>query len=91
MKWTWGDEAIVERDYGSGLRKSEPCAVVGITPVDDDKLSEAVGFPVGTVLYIVEFSDGSDAVVPEDALSPLTESSHSTEEVPQVVKGPSGV
>ena len=46
----------------------EPCAVVGVTPVDNEALASAVNYPLGTILYSVEFADGSDALVPEEHL-----------------------
>lgn len=47
----------------------KPGEVVSITVVEG-RQSEVFGFPPGTVLYTVEFPDGSDALIPEGALLP---------------------
>ena len=46
-----------------------PCAVVAITTVDSLKQAEVFGYPRGTVVYTVEFGDGTDKTVSEDELS----------------------
>lgn len=38
----------------------EPRVVVGITPVDNEALASAFSYQLGTILYTVEFGDGSD-------------------------------
>jgi hypothetical protein len=63
-------------DFGDSVQLAatlEPCEVVGITHVGSAQQAEGLNFPLGTVLYTVEFRDGSDALVPEvdlDALPP---------------------
>lgn len=71
MNWNYGDEAMVRVPDESGTLFMKPCAIVGITPVDNPQLAESVNCPLGTVLCTVEFSDGSDALVREDLLLPL--------------------
>jgi hypothetical protein len=68
MRFDFGDEALLADAGRTGKPTMEPCAVVGITPVDNDALASAVNYPLGTILYTVEFGDGSDALVPEEHL-----------------------
>jgi hypothetical protein len=61
-------------NYGDSVQLAvtlKPCAVVGITSVESVQQAEAFKVPLGTVLYSVEFADGSDALVPEAALEVL--------------------
>jgi hypothetical protein len=58
-------------DFGDSVQLADnlkPCAVVGVTHVESVQQAEALNVPLGTVLYTVEFGDGSDALVPEAAL-----------------------
>jgi hypothetical protein len=58
-------------DFGDSVQLAdtlEPCEIVGITVVDSVQQAEALSVPLGSVLYTVEFADGSDALVPEAAL-----------------------
>jgi len=64
MRWTYGDS--VQAKIGAIVK---PAEVVSITVVEG-RQSEVFGFPPGTVLYTVEFPDGSDALIPEGALLP---------------------
>jgi hypothetical protein len=62
-------------DFGDSVQLActlKPCEVVGIGAVESVQLAEALDFPIGTVLYTVEFADGSDALVPEIALEAFT-------------------
>ena len=52
----------------TGQTVTRPCAIVGITPVDNLAKVGAYDLPLGTTLYTVEFYDGSDALVPEGQL-----------------------
>lgn len=61
MKYTWGDSAIHKTT-------NKACAVAGITPVDTEEQSKHFKAAVGSVLYTVEFTDGTDLLVPEDRL-----------------------
>jgi hypothetical protein len=46
----------------------KPCAVVGITPIETLEQVELFGYPMGTVMYTVEFGDGTDKLVMESDL-----------------------
>jgi hypothetical protein len=62
-------------DYGDSVQLADtlkPCEVVGITAVESVQQAEVLNVPLGTVLYTVEFADGSDALVPEVALEAFT-------------------
>ena len=61
MKWTFGDSVQTALADESGSLVMKPCEVVAITVVE------------GTVLCTVEFADGSDALIPESALLPFTD------------------
>ena len=75
MKFDYGDEVVFRAQDQSGGSVATLCSVVGITTVDTAAQSIALNHPVGTVLYTVEFGDGSDGLVPEDQLEPLTDAS----------------
>jgi hypothetical protein len=62
-------------DHGDSVQLAgtlKPCEVVGITSVESVQQAELLNVPIGTILYTVEFADGSDALVPEVAVEPLT-------------------
>jgi hypothetical protein len=70
MNYDYGDEVRLTVLNERGESVDRPAAVVGITEVAAARQSEALGHPVGTILYTVEFADGSDQLVPEDQLAP---------------------
>lgn len=68
-------------DYGEAIRISakapecySPCAkgsLCGVRHVETESQAKAANVSVGTVLWLVEFGDGSSVEVPEDYLTPL--------------------
>jgi hypothetical protein len=56
---------------GNGVVVVKPGSIVTFTIVDGTEKAERLGFPPGTVLYTVEFPDGSDALIPESACALL--------------------
>ena len=68
MKYNYGDDVIFKTRDETGNVVAKPCTVVGITPVATEEQSRALNSPLGSVLYTVEFGDGSDAFVPEEQL-----------------------
>jgi hypothetical protein len=68
MRFDLGDEVVLVHAGKTRRPAMEQCAVVGITPVDSEVLASAVNYPLGTILYTVEFGDGSDALVPGEDL-----------------------
>lgn len=71
MKFDYGDEVIFRETGPSGNSVERQCSVVGITPVEAESQVPLFGHPLGTVLYTIEFGDGSDKLVPEDGLEHL--------------------
>ena len=67
-KYDYGDEVTYKHLDENGRLVSDVCAVVGITTVETDPQSQHFGYQVGTVLYTVEFGDGSDKLVAEKEL-----------------------
>ncbi len=72
MKWTYGDSVQTTVEDGNGGFVVKPGEVVAFTVVERVEQSVRFGFPLGTVLYTVELGDGSDALIPESALLPLS-------------------
>ena len=68
MKYDYGDDVILKTLDESVNVLARPCTVVGITPVETQAQSLALNSPLGSILYTVEFGDGSDAFVPEEQL-----------------------
>jgi hypothetical protein len=68
MKFDYGDEVIagIKDDARNVVEKR--CVIVSITPVETEEQSRHFKRPIGTVLYTVEFGDGSDALVTEGDL-----------------------
>jgi hypothetical protein len=68
MKFDFGDVVIFEEIGFQGDSMTRMGAVVGITPVENEDQVQVFGHPLGTVLYTVEFSDGTDKLLPEGSL-----------------------
>jgi hypothetical protein len=68
MKFTWGDEVKVKADAPEKYRPNEFGAVVGITEINNDVLSNYTNLPLGTITYTVEYIDGTDQLIPEECL-----------------------
>ena len=71
MQFDYGDLVRVDAADQSHAEKSG--SIVGITPVETDEQALHFASPKGTVLYTVEFGDGSDALIPGSILVPLDE------------------
>jgi hypothetical protein len=67
-KYDYGEEVNYRHLDENGRPVSDSCAVVGITTVETDDQSQHFRYPVGTVLYTVEFGDGADKLVAEGEL-----------------------
>jgi hypothetical protein len=70
MKFTWGDDARISDSAPPPLRPGEIVAVVGMRDIQEQKQATQLGVPVGTTLYLIEYSDGSSAEIPGDLLEP---------------------
>lgn len=64
-KFDYGQEVRYSPKTDPQLPSERKCIVVGITKVSTEEQSNAIQYPIGTVLYTVEFGDGSDMLVPE--------------------------
>ena len=63
MKFDYGDEVIFKEVNPKGRSIDRACSIVGITAVETENQVPVFGYPLGTVLYTVEFGDGSDKLV----------------------------
>lgn len=64
----WNDAVVVTDDAPAKFRPSKIAAVVGMRAVENAFQAEAAGFPIGTLLYMIEFSDGTMIEVPREYL-----------------------
>jgi hypothetical protein len=67
MKFDYGQEVLYKRPFETGIVVTR-CFIVGITLVETAEQSELFGHPQGTVMYTIEFEDGTDKFVSEDEL-----------------------
>lgn len=72
-RFSWGDPVRVVASAPQHFRPSAAASVVGIREVLDREQAAAVNEPVGTRLYLLEFSDGKSIEVPPRYLEPLPE------------------
>jgi len=70
MKFDFGDEVLASETDQDGVVSTSVGSIVSITAVTTDSESKVFGYPIGTVLYGVEFADGSDRLLPEEFLQP---------------------
>jgi hypothetical protein len=70
MKFDYGDEVVFRTKDDAGNNVDKSCCVVGITPIEREEQAKYFKRSVGSVLYTVEFGDGSDALVSEIDLLP---------------------
>lgn len=71
MKYDYGTDLVFGIDDGNGGTVERPCCVVGITTLQTEEQAFIFGHPSGSILYTVEFADGSDLLVHEDLLRPV--------------------
>jgi hypothetical protein len=72
MKFDYGDEVMLRTKNDGGHVVERECFVVSITPVDNEEQERHFKYHRGTVLYTVEFLDGTDALVAESDLRPAS-------------------
>lgn len=68
FEFDWNEAVLVADHAPSKFGPSKIGAVVGMRSVENEIHASAAGFPIGTVLYMVEFSDGSMVEVPATLL-----------------------
>ena len=66
MKYDYGDDVVLKTEGLNGVILKKTGTVVGITIVENDNQVPIFGHPIGTILYTVEFGDGSDSMIPEE-------------------------
>lgn len=68
MKYDYGDDVLVMARNSDGNSLNRTGTVVGILSVENAEQARIFEYPIRTVLYTIEFSDGSDALLPEEHL-----------------------
>jgi hypothetical protein len=68
VRFDYGDEVTLKARDSGGNVTEKPCCVVGVTQIENQEQAKHLNYPVGTILYTVEFSDGTDAFVSENDL-----------------------
>jgi hypothetical protein len=68
MKFDYGDEVWVRSVNDAGSVVETRGVVVSITPVESDGQATHCGHATGSVLYTIEFGDGTDALISEGDL-----------------------
>jgi hypothetical protein len=71
-RFGWGKEVRVAQEHGLPLewRPGSLGEVCGVRTVENDQQAAACGQAIGTVMYIVEFEDGSSVEIAAYALEP---------------------
>ena len=64
-RFTWGDSVRVTVDAPKKYKELESGSVCGIREIDTEESAQAVGESLGTVMYIVEASDGRSLEISE--------------------------
>jgi hypothetical protein len=67
MAFNYGQE-VIYKPQEIGSTEPAKCSIVSITPIETVEQSEAFGFPQGTIMYTIEFGDGTDKLVPQNEL-----------------------
>jgi hypothetical protein len=62
---TWGDTVLVSQQAPRRLRPGELAEIVGIRHINSPNQADQFAAPIGTRVYLVEFSDGIALEVPE--------------------------
>jgi hypothetical protein len=72
-KFPWGSDVRTRPGIPMEFRSCEQGWVYGCREVENESQAEASGFPVGTILYIVEFEGGDSLEIPEEYLASFDE------------------
>ena len=68
FKFTWGDDVQVIADAPPQFRPGHHGTICGLREVETEREATAVGFPKGSRLYLLEFSDGASLEIGEQFL-----------------------
>lgn len=72
MKFTWEDVVGVKSDAPLQFRPNHAGVVVGSFRIESEAVADARGWPIGTILYTIEFPDGNALEIPEGLLELLS-------------------
>jgi hypothetical protein len=67
-KFDWGETVRVSQNAPERFRPSQLSSVCGFRLIETAEQSVAFGAPIGTVLCLIEFGDGSSVEIPEPLL-----------------------
>jgi len=70
-EYVWGDAVCLKDTAPSLLGEYRVGSICGIRMVETESVSLQLGEPIGTVMYLVESSDGKAVEIPERFLSPM--------------------
>ncbi len=68
FEFDWNEAVVIADHAPAKFGPSKIAAVVGMRVVENETQASASGFLVGTVLYLLEFSDGSMIELPPSLL-----------------------
>jgi len=70
FRYHYGQTVRVSAHARKSFRPGELVAVVGMWKVSNNEQAHHTGHPVGTVLYLIEYDDGSSIEIPEEYIEP---------------------
>ena len=70
-RFTWGDAVHVRLDAPSHLRPGAAGDICGFRTVESEEAAQEFGVDLSSILYIIEYSDGSSLEIPEKYLVPF--------------------
>lgn len=65
MKFEYGQTVLVRVTAPEAFRPGQTASVCGERSIENEETAKAFGEPLGTVLCLVEFSDGQAPEIPE--------------------------
>ena len=71
-KYSWGDSIKVKAEAPIHLNPGNVGEVVGFFEIESNEESEKYNKNVGTYIYLIEFTDGTQIEIPEDFLNFLS-------------------
>ena len=74
-KYTWNDLVKINEDAPSSFHPGEVGVICGMGKIEYQELADKYLSRIGSWMYTVEFSDGSDIVVTEEYLETYSENS----------------
>lgn len=64
LEFERNENVVIAENAPAKFRPSQLAWVISGRVVENELQSSAVGYPVGTILYLVEYTDGSDVEMP---------------------------